>query len=364
MALNNKIASNRIFRLVTGVVLATIFLVALAAASLHQNSMPTSGVVVTIMNENEHNFIQKKDVERLLASNKNSNLSTKTLSTLDLKQIKKAIEANPWVVKADVYLNNEQKLNIDITQRVPVARLFHTNGSSSYLDNALVVLPLSTDYAYAAPVFTNVPFLGKDSLSNNLKTEMAYLSEVIAKDTFWNAQITQIEVQPNMTFVMIPLLGNQKIVFGDTAFAEDKLKNLFGFYKSVSKKIGWDKYETLDVRFRNQIVASPAIGYIPPKITDSVKDEFSQPPVLNNQLGQNTSTNSITVKPVATVAASHPKQTDRATTNSKLKPVAKPSLNNKDVKVVVAKQPGKEDKKKTDKNSDKKKNTGKTNNHN
>jgi cell division protein FtsQ len=68
---------------------------------------------------------------------------------------------------------------------------------------------------------------------------------------------------------LIPLFGNQRILIGDTVNVQEKLGHLFAFYKNVSSKIGWDKYETLDVRFKNQVVASPSIGWIPPKATDT-----------------------------------------------------------------------------------------------
>jgi cell division protein FtsQ len=92
---------------------------------------------------------------------------------------------------------------------------------------------------------------------------------MIGRDSFWHAQVTQIEVQPDQTFVLIPLFGDQRILIGDTANVQEKLKHLFAFYKNVSGKIGWDKYETLDVRYKNQVVASPSIGWIPPKATDT-----------------------------------------------------------------------------------------------
>ena len=222
------------------------------------------------MNENEHDFIRKDEIANMLWQDKNIGLKQVSVSKLKLDIIEKKVKQNPWIVKADAYLDNKKDLHIDITQRIPVARLFHVNGSSSYLDKELNVLPLSNNYAYAAPVFTNVPFLGKDSLSNNLKHQIAALSLHIVADSFWNAQITQIDVQPNHTFVLIPLLGKQRIVFGDTSRMEEKLKNLMGFYQSVSKKIGWDKYDVLDLRFSNQVVATPAIGYIPPKIVDTI----------------------------------------------------------------------------------------------
>lgn len=277
----SNISSKKTVRLIGGALLIGIFFVALVAASSHQSNKTIASISVNIMNENTHSFVQKKDVEDMIKDDSKLNIYKATLNTVDLNKIEKTIERNPWIVKAEVYIDNEQQLNVAITQRVPSARVFYTNGGSAYIDSTLRTLPLSNDYAYEAPVFTNVPFLGNDSFSRSLKSQIVYLSNIIAKDTFWNAQITQIAVMPDKTFVLIPLVGSQQILFGDTANANEKLDNLFAFYKNVSNKIGWDKYQKLDLRFKDQIVASPAIGYVPPKVSDStsIEDNKAEIPV-------------------------------------------------------------------------------------
>ena len=63
------------------------------------------------------------------------------------------------------------------------------------------------------------------------------------------------------TFELVPVLGNQKIVFGDTSDMKNKLDNLFAFYKNVLNRIGWDKYEVLDLRYKNQVIATPSLPY-------------------------------------------------------------------------------------------------------
>jgi len=269
MSRQKNISFSKIFRLVGGIVMICIFFVVLIAAAHHQDGKRVSDIHVNILNENDHNFIQKTEIISMLKNDAVSNPFNKTLGELKLDAIGKKVMTNPWVMKTDVYIDNNEKLNVDIVQRIPVARLFHANGSSTYLDTTLHTLPLSSNYAYQAPVFTGVPFLGEDSISNDLKIKIAFMSRLISKDTFWSAQITQIEIMSDHTFELIPLLGTQRILFGDTAFAEDKLSNLFAFYREVSNKIGWNKYDTLDLRFRGQVIARPSLEYVPPVVKDS-----------------------------------------------------------------------------------------------
>lgn len=281
MSRPQNISFKKILRLIGGAALVCIFFVVLVAAAYHQNKKPINEIQVQLLNENDHSFIQKTDIIAMIEKDSVNNPHIKTLGNLDLNFIEKNVKANPWVMEAEVYIDNNQKLNVDIVQRTPIARLFHTNGSSTYLDTSLQTLPLSNNYAYQAPVFTGVPYLGNDSISIDLKKKIAFMSRIICADSFWSAQITQIDLLGDHTFALIPLLGTQRIIFGDTAFAEDKLSNLFAFYQEVSTKIGWDKYDTLDLRFRGQIVARPSLDYVPPVIKDSTTLKSS--PVKQNQ---------------------------------------------------------------------------------
>jgi len=266
-----KISPRKVARFTIGSLLVIIFMITLVAASRRQGSRFAEGIRVSILNEDEHEFIKSKDIEQILAQSAD-NYRNVAIARLDLNKLEKAVEANPWVVNAEVYVDNTREIQVQVMQRVPVVRIFSQNGSSWYMDSTLKMLPVSTAYAYPAPVFTNVPVFNNDSFGKSFKAKIAFLSRVIAEDSFWNAQITQVEAQPDQTFVLTPMLGNQKIMFGDTTDAALKLENLFAFYKNVSKKIGWDKYQVLDIRYKGQVIASPAMGYIPPVIKDTIKD--------------------------------------------------------------------------------------------
>jgi cell division protein FtsQ len=272
MSEQNKISTKKLARFSIAGLLVVIFLVALFAASASQANRVPVGLDVSIVNENEHKFIYKKDIEHLLKTVEGPNYLKTTISQMDLSKLEREVEKNPWVIKSEVYVDNAARLKVQVTQRVPVARIFNQTGASWYMDSTLKMLPVSASYAYPSPVFTNVPVLNNDTFGNSLKAKIAYLSSVIINDSFWNAQITQIEVQPNQTFVLIPMLGEHKILLGDTSNVRAKLDNLFAFYQNVSTKIGWDKYTVLDARFAGQIVASPAMGYVPPVIKDTAME--------------------------------------------------------------------------------------------
>jgi cell division protein FtsQ len=54
---------------------------------------------------------------------------------------------------------------------------------------------------------------------------------------------------------MIPLIGDHRIVFGDATELINKFKKLKAFYQSAWLQNGMNTYETLDLQFKNQLVA-------------------------------------------------------------------------------------------------------------
>lgn len=280
MSEQKKISSKKVLRFSIGAILVIIFMVALVAASNQQNRETIKGLEVSLNDDQEFSFLQREDIEKLLLKSRNIDLKNTSIDKLDLRLMEEIAKTNPWVEKAEIFVDNREILKVNITQREPVARLFDMNGNSYYMDSSLHRMPVGIGYAYAAPVFTAVPFIKNDSIRKALDTKIAYLSERIGSDSFWSAQITQIEVQPDQTFIMIPLFGDQKILLGDTAGLDHKLNNLLAFYKNISNKIGWDKYQTLDVRYEGQVVASPSVGWTPPKVADTAIGDLEGPPVV------------------------------------------------------------------------------------
>lgn len=272
-----NISTRKVLRFAAGTLFVAVFMVALIAASRQQGGKAIKGLEVHLNDEQEYSFLQSKDIEHLLLRNRHIDLARTSISNLDLRLMEDIARTNPWVAKADIYVDNRQVLQVNIIQREPLARIFDVNGASYYMDSTLHTMPVSQGYAYAAPVFTNVPVLRNDSAHKVLLTKITHMSKVLRKDSFWHAQITQVEVQPDQTFVLIPLMGNHRILAGDTSAMETKLDHLMAFYRNVANKIGWDKYEILDLRYKNQVIASPSIGWTPPKVTDTASITIDVP---------------------------------------------------------------------------------------
>ena len=181
------------------------------------------------------------------------------IGSINTSRMEKVMDANPWVEDAQVYIDNRKVVHVHIEQRVPVARLFEQSGASYYLDHTMKAMPLSDRYVHYSTVVTNVPVLNEDSSGDAMRAQIVAMVKYIERDSFWSAQISQIVCTDDKTFEVVPVLGNHRILIGDTSKLDEKFDNLYAFYKKVLNRIGWDRYEVLDVRYASQVVASPAV---------------------------------------------------------------------------------------------------------
>ena len=80
------------------------------------------------------------------------------------------------------------------------------------------------------------------------------LSTYVQENEFMEALTEQIFVDDNSDLVIIPKIKNQRIVIGDTTLIPEKFEKLILFYQEGLNHIGWEKYHTINLKYKNQIV--------------------------------------------------------------------------------------------------------------
>lgn len=179
------------------------------------------------------------------------------LEQLNLTELERFIEKKEWVKNAEFFVDNKLVLEAKIEQRIPIARVFTSNGASFYIDNEGSRLPLKQLTVLNLPVFTGFPTdqpkLSKpDSI---LLKDVLTFAKTIQKDSFFMAQVAQVNIEPNGHFQMVPTLGDHLVLLGTIDKLEDKLNRLFTFYKKVWVGSGINSYQVIDCRFDQQVVA-------------------------------------------------------------------------------------------------------------
>ena len=233
-------------------------MVLLIAAIKSRNNKTCTGYRIAVSGSLGKSFIDKKDILMALTRNGEDKLTGKTLASYDLRQMENELGKNPWIKKPALYFDNNGVLWIHLLSREPEARIFTVGGNSFYIDSSGAQMPLSAKSLVNIPVFTDYPYEkirthGADSI---LLAQIKAVSHYIGKDSFWMAEIEQVEITPQRTFEMTPEIGNHLIVFGDGGDCENKFRRLFLFYKNVLAKTGFEKYSRVDISYAGQVIGT------------------------------------------------------------------------------------------------------------
>ncbi len=234
---------------------ATAVVILVAAVHASERKL-CKGLEVNIHGLSNNFFIDKADVKNVISSYAGNNITEIETDGFNLQAMEAELKKEVWIKNAELYFDNNQVLQASVEEREPVARIFSSGGSSFYIDNSLMILPVSDKISARLPVFTSFPTDAKvlsktDSL---LLKDVRKLSVLIQQDSFLMAMIDQVDITPNRGFEMIPKIGDQVIVFGDAGDAEQKFAKLQLFYKKVMLKYGWNRYSIISLQYKNQVV--------------------------------------------------------------------------------------------------------------
>jgi cell division protein FtsQ len=229
-------------------------IVLLGAAMQKKNQRPCTDIKIEITGVERHMFIDEKDVLDIL--NSAGPVTGNKLSAINLRAIETVVERNPWVKNAEMFLDNNQVLQVEIEERQPVARVFTLDGNSFYLDSAAMRLPLSDKISARVPVFTSFPsnkkILAKPDSA--LLGSVVKLGRYINADSFWMAQVAQVDITP-AGFELVPIIGDHIVALGNADELDRKFNRLYTFYRKAWLQNGINTYERIDVQYNNQVVA-------------------------------------------------------------------------------------------------------------
>ncbi len=250
-------------RMIRGLLL--VFWIALSVGALFllisaietKNAKPCKGYHITIEGAVKGDFIDQKDVLKILTGI-NGSIKGKPMKEFDLKKMEDGLEKNPWINNAELYFDNNRELQVKVREKEPVARVFTSSGTSFYIDSTLDRMPLNEKFTPRLPVFTNFPsdkkvLKGKDSM---LMKELKDISVFLLQDSFWMAQIDQVDISPAREFEMVPKVGNHTVIFGNGEEIGTKFRKLYIFYDEVLNRSGWNKYSAVNLSYHNQVVAT------------------------------------------------------------------------------------------------------------
>lgn len=242
----------------------TLYLIVMPVYYYHWHYLkPCSRIRITIVDSAKYHFVTRRDIQNTIISN-NGNLLGKPLKEIRIDEIENTMSRYRELKSAEAVFEIDGTLHIYADQRTPVMRVMPNEGGDYYIDVEGIVIRRRNLYTprlhivggninISQSMLNGVSVLDT-SIKNSILKDIYYLVKYINRDNFWSAQIDQIFVDGKDEIDLIPRVGNHTVHLGSAENYEGKLRNLQAFYDKVLPEVGWNKYSTINLAFKDQIV--------------------------------------------------------------------------------------------------------------
>ena len=256
-----KVSLSKIAIVTVDLVLA-VYLV-MAFASLNAKGVTRTvcnKVKINIADGNTNGFIDAKEVKRRLVA-ENLYPINRRMDSINTRMIAEKLKKTPFVKTAVCYKTEDGHVYINVTQRMPVARIKADNGSDYYVDDNERIMPRSN--------YTSDLIIASGNIDKWYATNfVAPFCKAIAGNELWRNLVEQIHIMPDHGVEIVPRIGDHIVYLGRlpdgknrkkhqeaiNRFVEKKFTRLEKFYKYGLNEVGWNKYSYINIEFDNQII--------------------------------------------------------------------------------------------------------------
>ncbi len=266
MKINKKIVS-----VVLWIIGLSMLLFSLAFASARQKNVEIQNLSISVANTEVNEFIDEDGLKNYLKDRQDTILNTE-IKNLDITNVEKVLNGHPDIESADVSVDINGDVNINVLQRTPIVRIFNLDGESYYIDTQSKLMPLNETQTarvliatgfifepYSRRVITPVNVIAKNEIYSKFSVldDIYAMADFIKKDSVLNKLVHQIKVLPDKEFELYLAIGNHKILFGQAVDIEEKFRKLKLFYTDgLNKTDGWNTYSIINIKYKNQVVCT------------------------------------------------------------------------------------------------------------
>lgn len=219
------------------------FLLSFSLRKFSNQKITDNKISVIIHEKNTVDFIDEKDIIAIV----NKDNPTRRVGDLNIPELEKKINALPDVDSANVFLNLNGELNLEIKQRIPIFRL-NSNGKDFYVDEKGIEFPISKSYSHPCMLVTG-------NVKPDEYEKLVELVDKIDKDNFSKKYFIGISKFKD-SYSLLTSEGNYRVEIGDLENIEFKVK---GFKTFVEKYLVYqdpEKYKMISLKYENQIVTT------------------------------------------------------------------------------------------------------------
>jgi cell division protein FtsQ len=240
-------------------ILAAIIVVGviIAFTEKKQGRVSIKDISIRIDNVHGNHFLDESDIMNLMEL-KNEKLKGTSIDRFSLKGIESKIKRQPFIKKADLYSDLKGNLVVRAELRRPVARIVRNDGPDGYIAEDGTIMPVSEKFT-SRVVLVSGPYVSQilkhDNMNDSEETKkIMVLIDKIREHEFWHAQIAQLDIDNKSRVTFFPQVGDEKIEFGKPVDLDVKFKKLMIFYKEILPRIGWNKYNRINLEYEGQII--------------------------------------------------------------------------------------------------------------
>ncbi len=251
--------------------LCVICIIAIACVSfseIKQADLLCSNVEISIAENPHHSaLLNIDDVYADLNSNKSMYIG-QNLQSININEMEATLLNDPTIIDCETYFRMSDStmgksiLCIDIQQRTPIMRVLSSKGTF-YVDENGIMLPLSkcgsarvlvvsgdihNDYQAGVNIF--------DQEEYKKLQDVFTLVTKIRNDKLLLPLIEQVAVTSQQEYILGTKIGPSTIEFGSNSNIDIKLSHIKAFYTSEKTKENWNKYKSISVKYKNQIVCT------------------------------------------------------------------------------------------------------------
>lgn len=220
-------------------------IIVLTFVSAKRREVKCEGVQVIVKDTLTNAFVGDTDVLRIIRR-KYGEVVGKRIGEIDKDSIERLLAGNSVIKSAQVYYSLDGYFHVEIRQRKPVLRVL--TGEGYYVDEDGKIMPLSQKYTSRVVVATG-------NISKKFACEELYpFVRVLKNDEFWDAYVEQLVVNGKGEVILIPKVGNFRVLLGDLKDAEKKMEKFRLFLKKGIARKGWNLYKEINLKFDKQIV--------------------------------------------------------------------------------------------------------------
>lgn len=225
--------------------------VALAFAFVHEDNARRvcPGVDLRIEGNTLPDSVIRQGINSQLAKY-GKKLTGSELDSIDLKKLEDYLSRFSNFESVECSINPDSRLRITVTPIKAEVRVFSDNGRSFYINRYGKRIDADAEFYIDVPVL-----IAPEKYERSLPAALSLIRYASA-DPELSPLIAAYKIDGPNDLLIIPRLQGHVINFGDSTRMEEKKAAILAAYRNVLPAKGWNTYDTISVKFKNQIVAS------------------------------------------------------------------------------------------------------------